>query len=132
MTTATHAAVGAAVGSLTVDPIAALIAGVSSHIVLDVVPHYDVHDYRIDVLLTVLVISVLIALSGNRAPVMLGMIGGFGPDLENLAMKLGKLAEERRIFPTHVGPLAHGRALGPVHASWQVLLLAVALWRSAA
>lgn len=112
MTTACHAAAGALVGSFTGSPALGFAAGLASHALLDVVPHYDVSDYRVDVVLTILAGAGLWVASGGQGPVVWGMIGGIVPDLENLFMKLGWLRAERRIFPTHVGPLPHGRALG--------------------
>ncbi len=129
MTTASHAAAGAIVGSFVGVPALAFAAGIASHALLDVVPHYDLHDWRIDVALTVGVSVALIWLSGGEAATTWGLIGGALPDLENLFYKLGVLPGSKRVFPTHDGFLPHGRALGLPHAAWQLAIGACAFWR---
>ena len=131
MTTACHAAAGALAGSFTGSPVVGLVGGLVSHAVLDVVPHYDLSDYRVDVVLTVTVAVALGIVSGGNAAILWGMVGGILPDLENLFMKLGWMRPERRIFPTHDGPLPHGRALGVGHAIWQVAIVILAFGRAA-
>ena len=123
-----HGAVGAAAGSLTGSPVLALPAGLASHIPLDVVPHYDFEDVRLDVALLAVVAAGLALAGAATLPVMLGLLGGALPDLENLHIKLGLLAEEERRWPTHSGLLPHGRlaARGPSLAL-QVLLVALAV-----
>ena len=128
MTSGAHAAAGAAIGAIVGAPVLAFTLGVVSHVVLDVVPHYDLPDYRVDVVLTILVAGAVAALSGWHTGVIWGAVGGFAPDLENLLFKMGWIRERQRIFPTHVGPLPHGRSLAPIHGIWQLAIIVAALW----
>ena len=130
MTTACHAAAGALVGSLVGSPPLAFAAGLASHAVLDIVPHYDLADWRIDVVATLTIATLLMIVSGGNPAIVWGVIGGTLPDLENLVMHLGWIRSEQRVFPTHDGPWPHGRALGSPHALWQVGIIALAFWRS--
>jgi hypothetical protein len=131
MTTASHAAAGALVGSLTGAPVPGFVLGILSHVVLDVVPHYDLENYRVDVALTVAIGLALIGVSGGEPALVWGLVGGVLPDLENLFYKLGWLRSEQRLFPTHGGPLPHGRALSAAHGTWQAAIVALAFWRAA-
>ena len=118
MITASHLLVGGAAGSLTDQPLLAFGLGVVSHAVCDMVPHFDIRDYRRDVALGVVVAAGTIAaatLRGGVSPGYLwGMIGGVVPDIENLLWQMGLLDGGRRIFPTHrKGGLPHGAPRGP-------------------
>jgi len=130
MTTASHAAAGALVGSLTGAPVAGFALGIASHAIMDIVPHYDLSDYRVDVVLTILVSLSLFFVSRGDPALVWGVVGGVLPDLENLFYKLGWMRSEQRLFPTHGGPWPHGRALGSTHALWQVGIVALAFWRA--
>lgn len=131
MTTASHAAAGALVGGLLGHPLLGFVGGLLSHVIMDVVPHYDLPRWEVDAVLTVAVSVTLIALSGADPAVTWGLVGGALPDLENLVMKLGWIRSEQRVFPTHDGPLPHGRALGPRHAVVQVAIATLATWHVA-
>lgn len=117
MTTITHTAVGAALGSLGLGPTASFLAGVGSHLPLDLVPHWDIKQTWIDTLLTFGALGAIL-LAGGFSPVFWGAAGGALPDLEHL------LPLRRKYFPGH--GRSHGRALGAEHASWQALLAGVA------
>jgi hypothetical protein len=131
MTTASHAAAGALVGSLSGSPVLGFTLGMVSHAVMDIVPHYDLEDYRVDVVLTVLISLALFGVSSGEPALVWGVIGGVLPDLENLFYKLGWMRSEQRLFPTHGGPLPHGRALGIAHGAWQLAIVVLAFWQAA-
>ena len=130
MTTASHAAAGALLGSMTGMPVAGFALGMLSHAALDIVPHYDLKDYRVDVALTIVISLSLFIVSKGDPALVWGVVGGVLPDLENLFYKLGWMRSEQRLFPTHGGPLPHGRALGTSHALWQLGIVALAYWRA--
>lgn len=128
MTTASHAAAGALMGALLGNPAWAFGGGLVSHAIMDVVPHYDLPRWEVDAVLTVALSAGFIALAGGDAAVVWGVVGGVLPDLENLVMKLGWIRSDQRVFPTHDGPLPHGRALGAAHALVQVAITVAAFW----
>lgn len=91
-----HVAVGAAVGSLTGDPVLAFIAGTASHFVMDAVPHFDpgtfmepgkehygIREYiwgSADLLACLGFIAVLAMHHAHPALIIAGGIGGLSPD----------------------------------------------------
>lgn len=103
MITTAHFVIGGAVGVATGDPVAALVAGVASHFVADMVPHLDVPPSAVDkdgkligmtpyIWTQVLVDGFLaLAVTGwlwtsqysfpELSPFVLGALGGFLPDL---------------------------------------------------
>jgi hypothetical protein len=98
----THALVGGLAGALTGQPGAAFVAGVASHVLLDVVPHHD--DNRTLHLiadgcaaLAVLILAVVMRNMSMAA----GVIGGVIPDLENLPDIVFRRKGGRKIFPSH-------------------------------
>ncbi|MFH1681415.1 MAG: hypothetical protein ABIH26_12345 [Candidatus Eisenbacteria bacterium] len=119
MTTITHAAAGAAIGSLGLGSPASFLAGMASHLPMDFVPHWDIKRTWIDTLLTLGALGAAFALTGS-SPLFWGAAGAALPDLEHL-LPLG-----RKYFPGHGA--RHGRALGRSHAAEQVVLLALFLF----
>jgi hypothetical protein len=113
MTTITHTAVGAALGSVGVGSPASFLIGAASHLPLDLVPHWDIKRVWIDTVLTFGALGALLALWG-ASPVFWGAIGAALPDLEHL------LPLPRKYVPGH--GTRHGRALGVRHAATQVLV----------
>lgn len=109
MTGTTHALVGAAIGRLLGRTGPALVAGVVSHGVLDVLPHQDYTHARRGLLLDGL--GVLAALSvawrsgGSQAVV--GALGGMLPDLEH-ARGGGNPHPPTKLFPSHWIPHDRG------------------------
>jgi hypothetical protein len=112
MFTLTHLAVGGALGGWTGHGGTAFAVGVASHAVLDVVPHYDIRDVRVDVGLLVAAVAALWVLGYGPTPVFWGAAGGVLPDLEILLWRLGVLDKRRWVFPSHNGRIPHGREVG--------------------
>jgi hypothetical protein len=116
MCSVTHVAVGALIGSLIDSRLAAFGIGFASHIPMDVLPHIDFEDFRVDAAVSVGLLALVWVLSGF-SPLLFGALGAVAPDFENLLWKAGLLPEDKKIFPTHSGLLRHGRASigwGPV------------------
>jgi hypothetical protein len=111
MCSVAHVAVGALIGSLVNNNLAALALGLGSHIPLDLIPHFDFKDFRFDALVSVVLLAGLLGV-GGISPVLLGALGATLPDVENLLWKLGIISEKHKFFPTHSGLIEHGRARG--------------------
>ena len=90
-----HVLVGALVGLAAPGPVSALIGGVASHVVLDVVPHWG--DRPIDEVMPIAVADGLAGLAAigvvwwrtppqRRLAVLAGMAGGSVPDLDKPAV----------------------------------------------
>jgi hypothetical protein len=116
MTTITHTAVGAAIGTLGLGAPASFLVGMGSHVPLDLVPHWDIKRTWIDTLCTSAALVALLIWTGS-SPVFWGAAGGALPDLEHL------LPLPRKLFPAH--GRVHGRALGPRHFALQAALIAL-------
>jgi hypothetical protein len=129
----THVLAGAAAATFTSNPWLGLVYGVASHGLLDLLPHYDFQRTRLEILLGLVALAGVLLVGGVSGVLLLGALGGVAPDLENLAWKLGWLAEERKVFPTHTGLLPHGRVIGPGSLWVQTALglgcLGLVLWR---
>lgn len=109
MCAVTHVAAGAVIGILVDSRLAAFLIGLVSHIPLDAIPHIDFEDYRVDVVMTIVVLAGIFAFTGFT-PILFGAIGAVAPDIENLLWKTGIIDEKRKVFPTHSGLIKHGRA----------------------
>ena len=123
MCTVTHLAVGGALGAWAGSGPAAFVLGAVSHGVLDAVPHYEMEDFRVDLVLTLAGLAALVGFGYGWSPVFWGALGGVVPDLEILFWKLGWLREKQMVFPSHSGLIAHGRRLSGRGAVPQVLLV---------
>ncbi len=120
----THFAAGALAGAATGNPWAALAAGLASHALLDLFPHYDFEDWRREVLIGLAPLLLLLLTPYASAAAVIGGLAGCLPDLENLLQKLGRLERRRMIFPTHTGLLPHGSRRGPRNLWVQAALAA--------
>ncbi len=120
----THFAAGALAGAATGNPWAALTAGLASHALLDLFPHYDFDDWRHEVLIGLAPLLLLLFSPYASAAAVIGGLAGCLPDLENLLQKLGRLERRRMIFPTHTGLLPHGARRGPRNLWVQAALAA--------
>lgn len=109
----THFAAGALAGGLTGSVGWGAAAGLASHAVLDVLPHYDHPDWRLELGGGIAALVLLMLMPFASAAAIVGGIAGMLPDLENLFQKLGRLGRDRFVFPTHTGLLRHGPRRGP-------------------
>ena len=118
----THFAAGALAGGLTGSVGWGAAAGLASHAVLDMFPHYDHPDWRLELGGGVAALVLLLLMPFGTAPAVVGGIAGMLPDLENLFQKLGRLSRDRFIFPTHTGLLRHGSRRGPRNLAVQAAI----------
>lgn len=128
MTVLAHMAVGGALGSLVDGRAAPFAFGLGSHILLDVIPHYEFEKIWVEVAIVAGVMGTLIAAGHGGTGVFWGALGGVLPDIENLLWKQGILPGRWKMFPGHNHRLRrfipHGRALPLTHAWWQAGLIA--------
>jgi len=118
----THFAAGALAGGVTGNVYLGAAAGVASHAVLDVIPHYDHPDWRLELVGGIVGLLLLLLMPFSSWPAVVGGIFGMVPDLENLFQKLGRMRRDQFLFPTHTGLLRHGRELGPKTLVWQAVI----------
>ncbi|MBK8166306.1 MAG: hypothetical protein IPK64_10140 [bacterium] len=118
----THFAAGALAGGLTGSVGLGALAGLASHAVLDMLPHYDHPDWRLELGGGLAALAVLLGMPFASWAAVVGGIAGMLPDLENLFQKLGKLSREQFVYPTHTGLLKHGRPLGPGNLAVQAVI----------
>lgn len=115
----THFAAGALAGALIPNPIAAPFIGLGSHLLLDMIPHRDFEDYRVEIVLWIVAMIILFAGGAHSAAIVLCGLFAVLPDLENLLWKTGKIDNDQKIFPGHrKGWLRHGRKTG----NWSIVL----------
>lgn len=130
----THVAAGALAGAFAPNLYLAPVFGLGSHIALDMIPHYDFENIAVEILLAVLAVGILVIGGAVGPAVLLGIVFGILPDLENLLWKLGRIRNEQKIFPGHVGFLKHGAEMGVASIYQQVVLavviMLVLIWRS--
>ncbi len=104
-----HAVTGAVFGTITANPGTAFVAGLGSHILLDMIPHHDyskVSSGLIDLIFGIIVISFFMGV-GHDLNLLIGAIGGGIPDLE---VAIGYLRGKHwNIFPSHTGLTPHNR-----------------------
>ncbi|MFO7608505.1 MAG: hypothetical protein R6X35_04810, partial [Candidatus Krumholzibacteriia bacterium] len=118
----THFAAGALAGGATGNVWVGAVAGLASHAVLDMIPHWDHPDWRVELGAGLAALLLLLMTPFATAPAVVGGLMGMVPDLENLFQKLGWMPRSRFVFPTHTGLLRHGRALGPRSVVWQFVI----------
>ena len=116
----THFAAGALVGSFSPSPLLAPVLGLGSHIVLDVIPHYDFENMKIDIFIGIASIVVLLVADAYNLSILLGGFAAVLPDLENLFWRLGKITDSQKVFPGHTGIIAHGRPAGKINLFLQI------------
>jgi hypothetical protein len=118
----THFAAGALAGSFIPNPVAAPFIGLGSHLLLDLIPHKDFEDYRLEIVLWIVSMIVLFVGGVYGAAVVLAGLFAVLPDLENLLWKIGKIRDDQKIFPGHrKGFLKHGKETG----NWSIVLQVV-------
>jgi len=118
----THFAAGALAGGVTGNVWLGAAVGAASHAVLDVIPHYDHPDWRLELAGGMVGLVLLLLMPFSSWPAVVGGVFGMLPDLENLFQKLGRLRRDQFLFPTHTGLLKHGRQLGPKTLVWQLAI----------
>ena len=131
----THFAAGAVVSAFAPHPALVPVFALGSHIILDMIPHFDFENMSIEIVLGLIALAGLLLGGVYSLSIILGGIIAALPDLENLFVKTGKIAENRKIFPSHSGILPHGRKAGLLNLSMQSLLsimvLGFLIWRAA-
>jgi hypothetical protein len=100
MTGLVHALLGAGLGGLAGGRWRAFCAGLVSHAVGDAIPHSE-RPALLDAALTAGVLGVMALRYGSRSPQVAGALGGLSPDAEHGASKVGLIADEQKLFPTH-------------------------------
>lgn len=129
----THVAAGALAGAYAPNLYLAPVFGLGSHVLLDMIPHHDFEKMRVEIILAIVVIGLLAAAGALGPAVILGLLFGILPDFENLLWKLGRISDEQKIFPGHVGFLKHGASAGVSSVYLQVFFTALIIlfffWR---
>jgi hypothetical protein len=123
MCSVVHVAAGALLGSFFDSRPLAFVVGLGSHIPLDMVPHIDFEDFRVDAVMTLALLGGILLITGF-SPVFLGAVGAVAPDFENLLWKCGIIREQSKVFPTHSGLIRHGRAAGTKGVRGEIIVSA--------
>ncbi len=111
-----HVAIGAALGSLTPHPAAALALGMLAHVPADLVSHRDFSRWA-ELFMAAAALILYTWLGDFKLTVALGAVGGALPDVENL-IRLRAGAGARKFFPSHSDAFKHGDA----RPAWDVLV----------
>jgi hypothetical protein len=86
----------------------------------------------LEIMLAAAAIVVLIVGGAMSLAVLLGALFGILPDLENLLWKLGRIRDDQKVFPGHVGLLKHGAPAGVssiyLQAAFSIAALAFLIW----
>ena len=106
-----HVATGALAGRHRAGALDALLAGITTHAVMDVAPHGEVNDEYFELFSGAAGVLALAARYGWRSPVTMGAIGAIIPDMEHLTQHVG--LHKRALFPTHRYGSTHGWATKP-------------------
>jgi hypothetical protein len=129
-----HVATGALAERHAGGALDALLAGITAHATMDVVPHGEVHDDAFEAATAVAGVLAIAARYGLRSPITIGAIGGVLPDLEHVLPR--RIRPARALFPTHRFGSLHGWEHKPlVVPAWVQALLggavigALATWR---
>jgi hypothetical protein len=129
----THVAAGALAGALAPNLYLAPVFGLGSHVALDMIPHHDFERMTLEIMLAAVTIVALTVGGAMSLTVFLGALFGILPDLENLLWKLGRIRDDQKIFPGHVGFLKHGSSAGVSSIYVQVIfstgILVFLIWR---
>lgn len=93
----THFAAGALAGGVTGNVYVGAAAGLASHAILDVIPHYDHPDWRVELAGGIFSLLLLMLMPFSTWPAVVGGLFGMAPDLENLFQKLGKMQRSQSL-----------------------------------
>lgn len=126
-----HAAAGSVIGSVvsTDKPkgwTRLILYAVLSHIVLDLVPHWDYTPrlvwIALDLLASLFVITIVIFIAHtSKWPVIVGSLAATAPDLDVLFVHLGIL--ESKFFVSHLSWFPHGELAAPWGIIIQILFI---------
>ncbi len=124
-----HLVVGATVGLVTGHPVKAFIAGLASHIMLDLIPHHD-HEkvgYCIADVVGSTVLFVIWAVGTQPGwSIIVGAIAGVVPDLE-VPLYYYRLIPAR-YFPSHSGWTPHSKAGHLRGVAVQIVVIGLGIW----
>ena len=123
----THVAAGAVAGALSPTPYVAPLFALGSHILLDIIPHYDIDKMRYELLLAVIAGAAIVVGRALSLKVVLGIAFGLLPDVENLLWKRGLIRDNQKIFPGHGTFLPHGMVAGAANLCLQFAFSVVAI-----
>lgn len=115
-----HVATGALAGRRCDGPLAAFVAGMTTHAVMDVAPHGEVHDEAFEMVSGAAGVVAIALRHGWRSPITLGAIGAIVPDMEHIPPHVG--IPLPALFPTH--------RIGAIHG-WEHKPLAIPAWLQA-
>ncbi len=122
-------------GAFAPHPALVPVFGLGSHIVLDMIPHFDFENMKVEIILGFAALAVLLASGVYGYAIITGGVVAAVPDLENLLVKLGKIRKDQKLFPTHSGLLPHGKKSGYFNLGLQfvfsILILGFLIWRVA-
>ena len=100
-----HVATGALLGSLARRRGEAVLAGVVSHVVCDLVPHTDLKERNFDIACAVGGVLLVALVDGPLARTTLGAVAAAAPDLEHV-LRLPRPGG-RKLYPSHRVPGWH-------------------------
>jgi hypothetical protein len=131
----THIAAGALAGALSPNALVAPVLGLGSHVLLDILPHYDFENMAVEIVLGAAVVAALAVGGALSLAVCLGALFAALPDFENLLWKLGRIRDEQKVFPGHVGVIRHGPPAGKGNIVLQFVtataVIVFLIWRAA-
>ena len=129
MSVYTHAAIGAAVGAASGNPVLAFLLGAASHAIADTMSHFDFDNVWLEVVLGVIAGVFLWWLGGWQWAVFFGILGASLPDMEHLLYHVRIFKRKTNYFPSHNPIITHGKEIKPANIVMQVSLFAVfSLW----
>ena len=123
----THVAAGAIAGALAPTPYLAPVFALVSHVLLDIMPHYDIDKMRYELFLASVAIAAIAIGQALSLKVILGIAFGILPDFENLLWKRGLIRDDQKIFPGHRKFIPHGIVVGAANLYLQAAVSAAAI-----
>lgn len=116
-----HTCLNAAAGSMFKKPVAAVIAGLAGHALLDLLPHKDISAHKAEGVTVLLLLGIVGSSCGWSSPALWCAVGGVLPDVEHVLPWTDPRRGRRRLFPTH-RPMLHSLQL-PQAPKYRVSLL---------
>ena len=116
-----HTCLNAAAGGMFKKPLAAAIAGLASHVLLDLLPHKDISAHKAEGTAVLLLLGIVGSSCGWSSPSFWCAMGGVLPDVEQVLPWTDPKRGRRRYFPTH-SPQFHSLQL-PHAPRYRVSLL---------